>query len=147
MGSEANSGEWEFTYREIFEYIKNGKYSEGLAKAYKLSLRKRAKFFHVVESSLYYVGGKYSHFSCTYTIAHVGKASSATPRLVVEEPEQRKRIISINHDKKHLGVNRTNEMVAQKYYWPGVYKDNTSYVRSQSSTNMQTRANDYDSAK
>ena len=73
--------------------------------------------------------------------AHVEKASSATPRLVVEDSEQRKRIISIIHDKNHLGVNGPNEMVAQKYYLPGVYKDVTSYVRSQSSTNMQPHAN------
>ena len=70
MESEEKSGEGRFTFREIFEYIKNGKYSEGLAKTDKLSLRKRAKFFQVVESSLYYVGGKYAHpFSCTYTIS------------------------------------------------------------------------------
>ena len=72
MEGEAKSGEGRFTYREIFDYIKSGQYSEGLAKADKLSLRKRAKFFQVVESSLYYVGGKWAHnthpFSYTYTV-------------------------------------------------------------------------------
>ena len=68
MESEAKSGKGRFTYRKIFEYIKNGKYSEGLAKADKLSLRKRAKLFQVVESSLYYVGRKYPHFFPAHTL-------------------------------------------------------------------------------
>ena len=48
----------------------------------------------------------------------------------MEDPEQWKRIISTIHDESHLGINRTNEMVAKKYYWPGLYKDITAYVRS-----------------
>ena len=54
--------------------------------------------------------------------------TSATPRLVIEDREQRKRIISSIHDECHLGINRTNELVAKKYYWPGLYKDVNVYV-------------------
>ena len=52
--------EGKFTYRQIYDYIKDGKYREGLAKAEKLSLRKRSKFFQVEGTFLYYVGGTYA---------------------------------------------------------------------------------------
>ena len=49
-------------------------------------------------------------------------------RLVVESQEQRKRIISQIHDASHLGLNRTNDMVVSKYYWPGLNNDVKAYV-------------------
>ena len=58
--------------------------------------------------------------------------TSATPRLVIEDREQQKRIISSIHNECHLGMNRTNELVAKKYYWPGLYKDVNVYVSSYS---------------
>ena len=41
-------------------------------------------------------------------------AASSTPRLVVEDTEQRKRIIASIHNASHLGLNRTNDMVASQ---------------------------------
>ena len=40
-------------------------------------------------------------------------------RLVVEDPAQRKKIITtvMVH---HFDMNRTNDMVASKYFWPGL---------------------------
>ena len=38
-----------------------------------------------------------------------------TPRLVVEDLEKRKRIISSSHDGSHMGLNRTNDIIAGKY--------------------------------
>ena len=38
--------------------------------------------------------------------------------IVIENAGQHKRIISSIHDSCHLGVNRTLDMVASKYYWP-----------------------------
>ena len=53
---EAES-EGRFTYRQIYEYVKDGKYPEGFEKCNKLALRKRSKFFLVQEMHLYYIGG------------------------------------------------------------------------------------------
>ena len=55
-------------------------------------------------------------------------AAPVTPRLVIEDVEKRKRIISSTHDASHLGLNRTNDMVAGKYYWPGLFTDVKTYV-------------------
>ena len=49
---EAES-EGRFTYRQIYEYIKGGKYPEGLKKCNKLALPKRSKFVQVQEMHLY----------------------------------------------------------------------------------------------
>ena len=49
-------------------------------------------------------------------------------RLVVEDKEQRERIVSSIHDPCHLGVNRTVDMIAPKYYWPGLTTDVKQYV-------------------
>ena len=57
-----------------------------------------------------------------------GKAAESAPRLVVENREQRKRIIASIHNASHLGLNRTNDMVASKYYWPGLFVDVRTYV-------------------
>ena len=42
-------------------------------------------------------------------------------RLVVEDMEQRRRIVSITHEDSHFGVNRTYATIASKYYWPGLF--------------------------
>lgn len=62
-------------------------------------------------------------------IALSGKLDGgAAERLVVEDSKQKQRIISSIHDSSHLGVNRTNDMVAMKYYWPGLSTDVHAYV-------------------
>lgn len=58
----------------------------------------------------------------------IAKANRPEERLVVEDPKQRGRIISSVHDSCHLGLNRTNDMLACKYYWPGMSKHVASYV-------------------
>ena len=57
--------------------------------------------------------------------AIVAKSTSpVTPRwLYIEDVDQRKRIISSTHDAGHLGINRTNDMVAGKYYLQGLFTD------------------------
>ena len=49
-------------------------------------------------------------------------------RLVVEDPEKRKRLVSSVHDSSHFGVNRTLDMICSKYYWPGLTSDVKCYV-------------------
>ena len=49
-------------------------------------------------------------------------------KLVIEDAAKRRRIISSIHDSSHMGVNRSIDMVSQKYYWPGLTKDVRSYV-------------------
>ena len=63
------------------------------------------------------------HVNLTYIL---GKGEAE--RLVVEDPVQRKRIFSTVHDANHFGINRTNDMVASKYYWPGLSAEVRSYV-------------------
>ena len=46
-----------FSFAEIYTYIKDGRYPSSFTKAYKQALRKRAKFFTVKDTQLYYVGG------------------------------------------------------------------------------------------
>ena len=58
----------------------------------------------------------------------VAKASAGSLKLVIEDRAQRQRIISSIHDSSHMGVNRSIDMVSQKYYWPGITKDVRSYV-------------------
>ena len=62
------------------------------------------------------------------TIFNTVAATKSNERLVVEDHQQRTRIISSIHDTCHLGLNRTNDMVAQKYYWPGMSNHIHSYV-------------------
>ena len=51
-------------------------------------------------------------------------------KSVVQQEEQRKRIIASIHKlcNCHLGLNRTNDMVANKYYWPGLFMDIRAHV-------------------
>ena len=42
-------------------------------------------------------------------------------RMVVENRDKQKRVISNVHSSNHLGVHRTNHLVSKKYYWPGIY--------------------------
>ena len=56
------------------------------------------------------------------------RGSSTQRRLVVEDQEQRKRIVATIHDSNHLGINRTLDLVCSKYYWPGQSKDVIEYV-------------------
>ena len=49
-------------------------------------------------------------------------------RMVVENRDKQKMVISNVHSSNHLGVHRTNHLVSKKYYWPGMYKDICAYV-------------------
>ena len=49
---------------------------------------------------------------------------------MIEDPDQRKRIVSSIHDTSHMGLNRTTDMVSGKYYWPGLTSDVKAYVSS-----------------
>ncbi len=56
-----------------------------------------------------------------YLFMYTGKqGDTANERLAVEDVQQRQRIISSIHDSSHFGVARTTDMVACKYYWPGL---------------------------
>ena len=48
---------------------------------------------------------------------NVEKTHRSEGRLVVEDSKQRSRIIYSVHDNSHQGLNRTNDMLACKYYW------------------------------
>ena len=104
-----------FSFSAIYNYLLSQQYPEGASKLEKNALRRRAKYFQVRNDHMYYVGG--------------AKAPSpVAPRLVVEDLELRKRIVANIHNTSHLGLNRTNDMVASKYYWPGLFKDVRTYV-------------------
>ena len=48
-------------------------------------------------------------------------------KLVVEDVQKRKRILSNAHDTGHFGINRMLDLVS-KYYWPGISRDVKEYV-------------------
>ena len=48
----------------------------------------------------------------------------------MEDQEKRKQIVATIHDFSRLGINRTLDLVASKYYWPGQSKDVMKYVSS-----------------
>ena len=53
-------------------------------------------------------------------------------KICVAENE-RKRVLKENHDiptAGHLGVAKTNARLAARYYWPGMFREATAYVRS-----------------
>ena len=104
-----------FSFSAIYNYLLSQQYPEGASKLEKNALRRRAKYFRVRNDHMYYVGGAKT-------------PSPVAPRLVVEDLEQRKRIVANIHNTSHLGLNRTNDMVASKYYWPGLFKDVRTYI-------------------
>ena len=141
---EETEKEGRFPYSDIFAYVNDGTYPIEFTKDEKRALRKRAKFFVAKGTSLYYAGGGkqfllwivvLSIFCIRGSAAFMlrfyiiaGKGDTAVERLVVEDIAQLKRIISSIHDTSHLGVNRTLDMVAGKYYWPGLSSDVRAYV-------------------
>ena len=70
---------------------------------------------------------------------NVEKTYRSEERLVVEDPKQRTRIISSVHDSSHLGLKRTNDLLACKYYWPGMSKYVASYVSLLSNTTITVK--------
>ena len=63
-----------------------------------------------------------------YSAARPKIGALVEERLVVEDPDQQKRIVSSIHDTSHMGLNRTTDMVSAKYYWPGLTSDVKAYV-------------------
>ena len=57
----------------------------------------------------------------------------------MEDTEVRRRIITNIHDSSHLGLNRTNDMVARQYYWPGLFKDVRDYLGLNRTNDMVAR--------
>ena len=105
-----------FSYRQIFSYLSDDQYPLGFSKADKLALRKTAKLFEAKGSDHYYCGGDENvYIYCNFIfIARVRRSTvhrcaskSMRLRLVVEDMEQRWRIVSITHEDGHFGVNRT----------------------------------------
>lgn len=138
--SKDNQQDGRFAFADIYTYIKDGTYPIDFDKPDKQALRKRAKYFIAKDTRLYYVGGCKHYNTLTFmcqaiTKCHnvAGKEKSRNEeRLVIEDPKQRARIISSVHDSCHLGLNRTNDVLASKYYWPGMSKDVGSYVSMKS---------------
>ena len=85
-------------FSAIYNYFLSQQYPEGASKLEKNALRRQAKYFRVRNDHMYYVGGTKA-------------PSPVAPRLVVEDLEQRKRIVANIHNTSHLGLNRTNDMV------------------------------------
>ncbi len=61
-------------------------------------------------------------------IPHIAERDGQRKRLVIEDAEKRKRILACIHNSSHLGLNRTLDMVVEKYYWPGLSTDVKAYV-------------------
>ena len=109
---EEDATKSKYPFSEIYDYVVHKTYPSRSDKLYKHGLRKRSKFFTVDGGRLYYVGGK----------------GSEKPCLVVESPEERRRIISSIHDQAHLGRDKTLSEITARYYWPEMYNEVRSYV-------------------
>ena len=137
--------EIKFSYKIIHDYIINKEYPSSFSKDDKRALRKRAEFFKAQDGQLYYVGSGSSKFTIhnsstiisskvficnqrSFAFISEIKGGHDVCRLVVEDKEQRERIVSSIQDPCHLGVNRTVDMIAPKYYWPGLTTDVKQYV-------------------
>ena len=107
-----------FSYSQIFSYLSDDQYPLGFSKADKLALRKTVKLFEAKGSDHYYCGGDENvYIYCNFIFiacvrrSTVHKCICASKcmrlRLVVEDTEQRRRIVSITHEDGHFGVNRT----------------------------------------
>ncbi|KAH8241716.1 hypothetical protein KR032_007131, partial [Drosophila birchii] len=56
-----------------------------------------------------------------------------TPWKLCVGADYRHRVLKENHDipaAGHLGVRKTSNRVAQRYYWPGLFRDVARYVRN-----------------
>ena len=51
------SGAGRFTFSQIHKYLDNGTYPNSFDKSNKQALRKRSKYFKIVDGTLYYIGG------------------------------------------------------------------------------------------
>ena len=76
-------------------------------------LRKRAKYFVLFGGKLQYVGGNKKN----------------TPRLVVEDEEDRRKIIESIHGQAHLGRDKTLSQLTQRYYWPNMHVQDSMCLR------------------
>ncbi len=81
-------------------------YPEYADKKQKNSLRKRAKFFVMLDSKLHYIGGS----------GHSKKPP--IPRLIIESKKEQVRLIKIIHDQGHLAIGRDKTMsqLTERYY-------------------------------
>ena len=140
---ENHKNEARFTFSQIHQYLQYGTYPSDFQKSDKQALRKRSKFFKSADGNLYYVGGcklavaicllPQHLLSVLYFILHAARpkiGALVRERLVVEDPDRRKRIVASIHDTSHMGLNRTTDMVSGKYYWPGLTSDVKAYVSS-----------------
>ena len=69
-----------FSFSVIFDYLKDVKYPEGFTKNDKRALRKRAAFFCIKETNLYYIGGK-SSSSYRYRAAWLDKLAQGRNKV------------------------------------------------------------------
>ena len=84
-----------FSYSEVFEYIKFGRYPPESTSKYKRSLRRKANNFRVHEGRLYYIGNQETRKQ---------KSAKSVQRLVIETEEEQQRLISAVHEDGHLGM-------------------------------------------
>ena len=101
-----------YPYAAITTYLQSGIYPPDSDKKEKRGLCKRAKYFVLFGGKLHYVGGNEKN----------------TPRLVVEDKEEQRKIIECIHGQAHLGRDKTLSQLNQRYYWPNMYKIACAYV-------------------
>ena len=113
-----------FGYTHLYKYRRDGTYLEGFTKAEKSGLRKRAKFF-------LRKGAIYTTLAANPVSACMHDSYQCTihmkMKLVVEDVQKRKRILTNAHDSGHLGVNRMLDLVS-KYYWQRLSEEVKEYV-------------------
>ena len=107
-----------YSFLEIYNYLIDGDIplTANNCKQYNHGLQKRSKYFTTMEGRLYYIGGG----------ARIN--SDRKSRLVIENTDERERIIKSIHDQAHLGRDKTVSAISNKYYWPNMYNEVCLYV-------------------
>ena len=60
-----------------------------------------------------------------------GRGKTCKPRLVIQDTEERQRIVATVHNQAHLGRDKIVSELNMRYYWPNMYTDVSVYVSFQ----------------
>lgn len=104
----------ESEYEDIFNYTNFQEYRIGLTENQKRKIRNRVRDFMVKNGQLYYI------------------KDTPDERLVITK-DKKDNIIKLCHvgtGPSHLGRNKTISKISDRYYWLGIVKDVTDFVKT-----------------
>lgn len=98
-------------YNQILNYIQNNEYPDDASDNLKRKIRNRVKDFSLKNDNLYYV-------------------KENDEKLVITK-DKKHSILKLCHvfNGCHLGRNKTVNKISERYYWVGIVKDVSEYVK------------------